>query len=184
MKISELTQISAIRRDIKLPLSIAGQNMSITLGQIIDGISQDVVPFSMIAPERDNVQYLPGAPSVNTGSVIFDAVTNQFYLALGFSSTVAGQVVKTWKYYQQWNSHDSYYTEDGAIRTDCLFVDSDGRLYRYNGTTLMSAGITDEQATQIRLSTPIEVASEEEMEQRIAAGEFEDGQLYFLAEEE
>lgn len=184
MKISELTQIGAVRRDIKLPLSIAGQNMSITLGQIIDAISQDVVPFSRIAPERDNVQYSPGAPPANIGTVVFDSMTNRFYLSFGMSATVTGQLVKNWTYYQQWNSHDSYYTEDGDIRTDCLFVDSDGRLYRYNGTTLMSAGLTDEQAKQIRLSTPIEVASEEEMEQRIAAGEFEDGQLYFLAEEE
>lgn len=184
MKISELTQIDAIRRDIKLPLSIAGQNMSITLGQIIDAISQDVVPFSMVAPERDNVQYSPGAPSANIGSVIFDSMTNQFYLAVRLSATAAGQLVESWAYYQQWNSHDSYYTEDGNIRTDCLFVDRDGRLYRHDGTTLMSAGLTDEQAKQIRLSTPIEVASEEEMEQRITAGEFEDGQLYFLAEEE
>lgn len=184
MKISELTQITAVRRDIKLPLSIAGQNMSITLGQIIDAISQDVVPFNNITPQRDNVQYAPGAPSVNHGVVIFDSMTNKFYYAFGTSATVAGQLVRYWTYYADWPTHDSYYTEDGDIRTDCLFVDSDGRLYRYNGTTLISAGLTDKQAEQIRLSTPIEVASEEEMEQRIAAGECEAGQLYFLAEEE
>lgn len=184
MKISELTQISAIRRDIKLPLSIAGQNMSITLGQIIDAISQDVVPFNDIAPHRDNVQYAPGTPSNHIGSVIFDTMTNRFYFAFGASANVAGQIVKNWTYYADWNTHDSFYTEDGAIRTDCLFAASDGRLYAFKGTTLKSAGLTEEQAKQIQLSTPIEVASEEEMEQRIAAGEFEAGQLYFLAEEE
>lgn len=184
MKISELTQISAIRRDIKLPLSIAGQNMSITLGQIIDAISQYIVPFSAIAPKRDNVHYAPGASPANTGVVVFDSMTNRFYLAFGTSATVAGQLVENWSYYADWETHDSYYTEDGTIRTDCLFATSDGRLYAFNGTTLKSAGITDEQAKQIQLSTPIEVASEEEMEQRIAAGEFEAGQLYFLAEEE
>lgn len=184
MKISELTQITAIRRDIKLPLSIAGQNMSITLGQIIDAISQDVVPFNDITPQRDNVQYAPGATSANHGVVIFDSITDKFYYAFGTSATVAGQLVRYWTYYADWATHDSFYTESGAIRTDCLFLASDGRLYRYNGTTLKSAGLTEDQAKQIRLSTPIEVASEEEMEQRIAAGECEAGQLYFLAEEE
>lgn len=184
MKISALPQISAIRRDIKLPLSIAGQNMSITLGQIIDAISQDVVPFGSITPQRDNVQYAPGATSEILGAVVFDSMTNKFYSARGTSATVAGQLVKYWVYYEDWASHDSYYTESGAIRTDCLFLASDGRLYYFDGVTLKSAGLTEEQAKQIRLSTPIEVASEEEMEQRIAAGEIEDGQIYFLAEEE
>lgn len=184
MKISQLTQISAVRRDIRLPLSIAGQNMSITLGQIIDAISQDVVPFSGITPQRSNVQYTAGAPSASIGSVVFDSATNKFHCAIGMSAPAAGQTIAKWTYYSDWATHDSYYTEDGDIRTDCLFVDSDGRLYRYNGTTLNSAGITEDQAKQIRLSTPIEVASEGEMEQRIAAGECEAGQLYFLAEEE
>lgn len=184
MKISELTPITAIRRDIKLPLSVAGQNMSISLGQIIDAISQNVVPFGDIAPQRDNVQYAPGAPSANIGAVIFDCMTNKFYRAIGTSATVAGQLVTYWTYYADWATHDSFYTESGAIRTDCLFLANDGRLYRYNGTTLKCAGLTEDQAKQIQLSTPIEVASEEEMEQRIAAGECEDGQLYFLAEEE
>ena len=184
MKISELTQITAVRRDIKLPLSIAGQNMSITLGQIIDTISQDVVPFSSIAPQRTNVQYASGTPTANIGDVIFDSATNKFYCAIGMKTVAAGQIITKWTYYADWATHDSFYTESGAIRTDCLFLASDGRLYRYNGTTLKSAGLTEDQAKQIRLSTPIEVASEEEMEQRIAAGECEAGQLYFLAEEE
>lgn len=184
MKISELTQITAIRRDIKLPLSIAGQNMSITLGQIIDAISQDVVPFDNIVPERDNVQYAPGTPTTNIGTVVFDSATNKFYCAIGMITSVAGQTVVDWTYFSDWGTHDSFYTESGAIRTDCLFLAGDGRLYHFDGTTLISAGLTDEQAKQIRLSTPIEVASEEEMEQRISAGEYEAGQLYFLAEEE
>ena len=184
MKISELTPISAVRRDILLPLSIAGQNMSISLGQIIDAISQDVVPFSTIAAQRENVQYAPGTSLETLGTVIFDSMTGRFYMALGTSAAAAGQFVEHWVYFADWITHDSYYTDGGTIRTDCLFLDSDGRLYRYDGTTLKSAGITDEQAKQIRHSTPIEVASEEEMEQRIATGEYEDGQIYFIAEEE
>ncbi len=75
------------------------------------------------------------------------------------------------------------YNADGAARTDRIFR-HDNILYRYDGSSLVGAGITDEQAEQIRLSAPIEVASEEEMEQLIADGECQAGQIYFLAEEE
>lgn len=184
MKISELTQISAIRRDIRIPLSIAGQNMSITLGQIIDAISQDVVPFSRISSTDVAIQYVAGSPAANIGVVVFDKATNKFYTAIGRASTVAGQLVRQWTYYSNWNTHDSFYNEEGEIRTDCLFVDTDGKLYKYNGTTLIRAGLTEDEANQIRLSTAIQVADEEEMERRIAAGEYEAGQLYFTAEEE
>lgn len=184
MKISELTQISAIRRDIRIPLSIAGQNMSITLGQIIDAISQDVVPFSRIADTGVSIQYVSGSPSVNTGVVVFDKATNKFYLAIGRATTSAGQILKQWTYYSDWNTHDSFYDEQGSVRTDCLFVNTDGVLYRFNGATLIRAGLTEDEANQIRLATAIQVADEEEMERRIAAGEFEAGQLYFTAEEE
>ena len=98
MKISELTQITAVRRDIKLPLSIAGQNMSISLGQIIDAISQDVVPFSSIAPQRTNVQYASGTPTANIGAVIFDSATNKFYCAIGMKTVAAGQIITKWTY--------------------------------------------------------------------------------------
>lgn len=184
MKISELTQITAIRRDIKLPLSVAGQNMSITLGQILDEASREIVLFERVAPQQNNVTYVSGSATASTGVIVFDTATNKFYLALGRSTTSAGQVIRTWTYNENWNTHDEFYTEDGEVRTDCLFIDSDGRLYHFDGTTLTSAGLTEDQAKQIRLSTPIEVASEDEMEQRIAANECEAGQLYFLAEEE
>lgn len=184
MKISELAQISVARRDIKLPLSIAGQNMSITLGQILDAASQGVVAFTRVEEERENVTYSAGSATISAGVVIFDLATNKFYLALGRSTTSAGQVIRSWVYSENWNTHGDFYTDDGEVRTDCLFLDSTGRLYRFDGTSLKSAGLTDDQAKQIQLSTPIEVASEEEIEQRIAAGEIVDGQLYFLAGEE
>lgn len=183
MKISELTQIAEVRRDIRIPLSIAGQNMSITLGQIIDAISQDVVPFKGMG-DTSNIQYVGGSPAANVGVVVFDKATNKFYLAIGSSSTSAGQILEKWTYYNDWKTHDSFYDEQGNVRSDCLFIDYDGKLYQFNGTTLIRAGITDDEAIQIQHSTPIEVADEEEMERRIAAGEFEAGQIYFTAEEE
>lgn len=75
------------------------------------------------------------------------------------------------------------YNTDGAARTDRIFR-RDNILYRYDGSSLVGAGVTEEQAEQIRLSAPLEVASEEEMEQLIADGECQAGQIYFLAEEE
>lgn len=75
------------------------------------------------------------------------------------------------------------YNADGAARPDRIFR-HDNILFRYDGSSLVGAGITDEQAEQIRHSTPVEVASEEEMEQLIADGECQAGQIYFLAEEE
>lgn len=181
MKISELTQITALNRNIRLPLSIGGQNMSITLGQIIDAVSQDVVPFDSIESRTTNVYYATGSSTTNLGGVIFDTTTKKFYRAVTVTN---GSGQQNYTYYQNFDTHDSYYDNDGGVRKDCLFATSNGRLYKFNGTTLISAGLTEEQAKQIKLSTPIEVESEEEMEQRITAGEFEAGQIYFLAEEE
>lgn len=183
MKISALPKLTSIRRDIEFPLAVQGENRSITLGQIIDAVSQDVIPFDMIRGFDPNVQYSDGSPGANIGSVVFDTVTNRFYLARTTTVDVAGIPTTKWTYFQTWGTYGIYY-EDDEIRTDCLFRLTDGRLYFFDGATLKSAGITEEQAKQIRHSTPIEVASEEEMAQRIEAGEYEEGQLYFLAESE
>lgn len=183
MKISELPKLTKIRRDIEIPLAILGENRSVTMGQIMDAISKDVLPFDLIRSSTANVQYVEGAPPNNTGALIFDTVTNRFYKRTTASEDFAGQTVTTSIYWSDWDTRDDYYNEDDEVRTDCLFRAGDGRLYFFDEFDLKSAGITDEQALQIRHSTPIEVASAEEMQQRIEAGEYEAGQLYFLAEE-
>lgn len=180
MKISELAPIAAANRNIRLPLSIAGQNMSITLGQIIDAASRGIVPFDSIESRTASVTYVAGSSSASLGGVIFDAVTSKFYRAT-FQQSGAASIAT---YYQNFDTRDDYYGSDGGVRTDCLFAASDGRLYMFSGSTLISSGLTEAQAKQIRLSTPVEVESEEEMEQLIEAGECEAGQIYFLAEEE
>lgn len=183
MKISELAQIASVRRDIRIPLAIQGENKSITMGQILDSLSRLVVPFQRVSSRTESVQYSDGT-GMGFGYVIFDTVTNNFYFSIATASSMAGILVETWTYYRQWDTKASYYGDGGAVREDCLFRAVDGRLYYFDGETLKSAGLTDEQATQIRHSTPIEVASEEEMRLRIEAGEYEDGQVYFLAESE
>lgn len=184
MKISALPKITKVRRDIEIPLAVAGENRSITLGQIIDAVPKGIVPFSEIRHDNNNVQYVNGTSTAGIGHVIYDTVTDEFYLARSTTNNVAGQNVTAWTYWSDWDTRDTYYDSEGFIRDDCLFCLPDGRLYFYDGNSLVSAGITEEQAKQIRHSTPIEVASEEEMANRIALGEYEEGQLYFLAESE
>lgn len=184
MKISALPRINKPRRDIEIPLAIKGENRSISLGQILDAVAREIIPFNGIRSSTTNVQYVDGTPSTDIGQDIFDTVNNEFYRAVSTSSNVAGQTVQIWTYYSNWDSRGMYYDDDGNIREDCLFRLPDGRLYFFDGNTIASAGITEEQAKQIRHSTPIEVASEEEMANRIAMGEYEEGQLYFLAESE
>ena len=183
MKISELIKIGNVRRDIEIPLAVQGENRSITMGQILDAVAQNIIPFGGFKSETQNVQYAPGTPTASTGVVIFDTVTDKFYLAAPQSSIGPDGPSIMWTYFADWNGHALYYEEDGTVRTNCMFLTHEGRIYYYNGTTLKSAGITDDQADDLRHATPIEVESEEEMSNRIAAGEYEDGQLYFLAEE-
>lgn len=182
MKISELAQIARIRRDIRIPLAIQGENMSVTMGQILDAISQDVVAFDIIRGGGGSVQYAPGSPTVSTGSVIFDNTTGKFYLATSSTIPSAGMTITTWTYFQNWLTRDSYYGDDGEVREDCLFRAEGGRLYYYEDGKLKSAGVTDEQAKQIRHSTPIKVESEDKMNELIDIGAVEDGQLYYVAE--
>lgn len=186
MKISELTQITAAQRNILLPLSINGQNMSIALGQIIDTLSKTVVPFKEIVGARPGVTVAPGTSgSLKFGDVVYEKPSKKFWLAHGRFTEISGVTEVHWTYFSNWQTKSDYYNEDGSVRTDCLFLSQEGRLYRFAGESgLVSVGITNEQAKQLQLSTPIEVANEEEMEQRIAAGEYVDGQIYFIAEEE
>lgn len=183
MKISELPRLTKVRRDVEIPLAIMGENRNVTLGQILDAVSRDIVPFGMVQGNVNNVQYIANTPGPSDGTILFDTMTDRFYCATSSTSDVLGQQETTWSYYQLWDNLDDYYNES-SVRTDCLFRASDGRLYFFDGTTLKSAGLTDEQAKAIAHATPIEVESEEVMEQIIAAGEYDDGQLYFVAEEE
>lgn len=177
MKISELSQISAIRRDIRIPISISGQNMSITLGQIIDATSAKVVPFGSIDTPDLTSLYTPGAPTIqtDTDAIVYVAATKRFY----YKQTQLSAST----FYAEWNTSHLFIDDNGKTRTDCLFLSSEGRLYQFNGAKLISAGLTDEQAKQLELCTAKEVASEEEMEQRIATGEYEPGQFYYLPED-
>lgn len=181
MKISELQRLENVRTDAEIPIALEGENYNISVEQIADYASS-VVRFGSVM--RD-VSSTPGhgivsskPPTAGMGSVIYDQESCRFYLLVVTYGPQGGSYLC----YTDWDSRDDFYSSDGTIRTDRMFALNDGRLYIAYNNALRSAGITDAQATAITHATPIEVASEEEMANRIAAGEYEEGQLYFLAE--
>lgn len=175
MKISELPRLENIRGDAEIPVAVEGENYNISVEQITASNSS-VVRFGTIVNEEYTVidGYPPETIASATRSVSFNIKSNRFLLGI-----LSNQQLLV---YSRWDTYDRFYDADGGIRKECLFIANNGRIYFSDGNTLKSAGLTDEQAKAIAHATPIEVASEEEMEQRIAAGEYEDGQLYFLAE--
>lgn len=181
MKISQLTRLDKPNRALEIPLALYGENRNITLGQILDSVPKSIVPFYESKSTPANTVVADTSAASLIGKVVYD--TNQHKLYFAVTSVNLGEGVGTTTYYTSWNGSDDFIGSGGSIRKDCLFRDKNGRLYFYDGETLVSAGITEEQAEQIALSTPIEVASEQEMEQRIASGEYVEGQLYFLAED-
>lgn len=184
MKISELPGVASTRRDMIIPISVAKVNRGLTLGQILDAVSASIVKFSEIREADPDAQYALGSPTQEfRGRIIFDKATNRFYHGIA-TFTNAGQLVAHWTYYRTWSNSAEFFDEQGEVRTDCLFSDDEHSLYCFDGANLVRTGLTDEQARQIRLSTPLEVNDEEEMERRIAAGEYEDGQIYYTTQKE
>lgn len=175
MKISELPRLDNIRGDAEIPVALEGENFNISVAQIIASNSS-VVRFGRIVNDDSPVidGYPPESLASASRSVSFNIKSNRFLL--GVSSNHQFFI------YTRWDTYGKFYDAEGNIREECMFVANDGRIYFAYGHTLKSAGITEEQVKSIAHATPIEVASEEEMEQRIAAGEYEEGQLYFLAE--
>lgn len=183
MKISELTGSSAINRAMQIPVAISGENRSLTLGQIIDALASSVVPFARINSAAYDVESMGMGQTVEALPIVFDnrATHKNFYALKVTTRIVAGVIRRTAIFYTNFPNREKFY-DDNGIRTDCLFIATDGRLYRYNGTDLISAGITDEQAQQLKLLTPIPVESEAALEALEKAGEIVPGQMYYIPE--
>lgn len=183
MKISELTPITSARRDIIFPLCVAGENMSITLGQIIDALNVSAPQFGGVN-EGISPTVVAGNDTITVGQVIYDSDRGKFYRAVSDTTTSSGVESTVWTYYENWATYGNYYDTDGNIRTDVVFVNiGDGLLYAYNGTGLIRIGFTEEQANQLALSTPIKIADEDAMEALISSGKVVEGQLYYIEEE-
>lgn len=169
---------------MQIPVTITGENRSVTLGQILDALAATVVPFYGIDDTPGNrVQYSLGSTNFVSQRIVFDRPSGKFWAAVYNTISAAGQTSKSVVLYSEFANRDYYYDGDNT-RTDCLFIDKDGRLYRYNGTALISAGLTDDQAELLRKLTPQAVASESDLEAMESAGEIVPGQIYYISENE
>lgn len=183
MKISELLSTGAIDRAMQIPVAIDGENRRLSLGQILDALATSVVPFGSIRKEAVTNTQMATTTSLNF-PVVFYEPDGKFYAMLGRSTVVSGVLVFSITFYQNFPSRSLFYGEDNKPRQDCLYVASDGRTYYYNGSALISAGLTDAQAEQLVKLTPQEVESETVLQNMEAAGLIVPGQIYYIPENE
>lgn len=180
MKISELPKSGSIVRAMEIPVAIAGENLSLTLGQIMDALATAIVPFSKVELKTFSfVQIATGASAVKLPIVFYNG---KFYALQETTTTVSGVTTTQAVLYTEFTSKDRFYDDSGNVRSDCLYISNEGRLYRFFGNKLISAGITDEQAQQIKLLTPEPVASEGALKAMEDAGLIVPGQLYYIPE--
>lgn len=172
MKISELTPLTRLQTAAQIPVAVAGENRSITLGQIIEALQGAIVPFTHVMTATNTTSYASGSTN-ERGVIVWETKTQKFYHAVPSTGTLV--------LYSDFSGKDNFY-RDGNVRTDCLFINADGRLYRWNGSALMSAGLTDTQAELLQKLTPIPVESESVLEAMKAAGEIVPGQMYYIPE--
>lgn len=174
MKISELTPLASLQTAAQIPVAVAGENRSITLGQIIEALQSAVVPFAYVYTSDSNTIFAEGV-SDEVGEIVWETETRQFYSAVWIRAT--NQMCL----YSRFDGVDNF-CRDGFTRIDCLFIDIDGHLYRWNGIELISAGLTNAQAELLQRLTPIPIGSESELEAMKAAGEIIPGQMYYIPE--
>lgn len=182
MKISELLQSGSIDRAMQIPVAISGENVKLTLGQLIDALATAIVPFSHINTKTYTyAQSGIGKPTLRLPIVW---MMNGFYALQETTTSVSGILRRQAVIYRQFDGSERFYGDNNQVRTDCLFISNDGRLYRYNGTDLISAGISEAQAQQLKLLTPIEVESETALQNMEAAGQIVPGQIYYIPEDD
>ena len=172
MKISELTPLTRLQTAAQRRVAVAGENRSITLGQIIEALQGAIVPFTHVMTATNTTSYASGSTN-ERGVIVWETKTQKFYHAVPSTGTLV--------LYSDFSRKDNFY-RDGNVRTDCLFINADGRLYRWNGSALMSAGLTDTQAELLQKLTPIPVESESVLEAMKTAGEIVPGQMYYIPE--
>jgi hypothetical protein len=174
MKISELNKLSSAERSAVIPVSLNGETLGVTVGTVIDATDVSVVRFEGITNAAGNYTMHDSSPEMINERVVYDKALKNFYAA-------EGNDAEGWHYYTNWTNLKNFYSGD-MIRKDCIFVADDGRAYIYDGSTLISAGVTNDQANAIAMNTPIEIASEEAMQMLIDNGEAVEGQLYYIVE--
>jgi hypothetical protein len=194
MKISNLTQLTAIDRDYVIPTALAGENKSVTIGTLLDAVPSNVIEFAGFATDSSPVIVTNATANTSTveGTVVYSTVYKRFYYRVE-----SGLVVN---YYANWTTFSEYMATTLRPRTDCLFVEDSAanngtavattglRLYHFtSGNKMVRVGLTPAERaaiTSVSLLTPIEVESEDAMQQMIDAGTAVDGQIYYVAESE
>lgn len=174
MKISELKALASLEKAATIPVALLGENRSITIGQLVEALQSSIVPFGAVMeiPSDVGITYADG--NSGTGlTPIWDTRTRKFY----------GMSIKDLTtYYTNFAGQSSFYDDKGNVRQDCLFIAASGRLYYFNGSNLISAGITDAQAELLVKLTPKKVASESILEAMKKVGEIVPGQIYYIPE--
>ena len=186
MKISEFQQLTNLQRDILIPISISGRNLKVTLGQILDEAAKAIVSFGKVQDRPASVNIVAGSDSFknNAGMVVFDTTDKRFYLAVQNTASGSGQTIQSWTYYRAWDGSWQFFDSTGAVRKDAIFSDSTGKFYTFNGSALIRAGISQEEANLIELSKWVKIDSEEDMERLIAAGLAGDGKIRYIPEDD
>lgn len=185
MKISELSPLAQLQKAAQIPVAIAGENRSITLGQILSALQNTIVPFSgEIDPSSLQVTYATGDTAGSAFlPVVWDPVPAKFYAAKYIGTPLITGIQKV-TLYSNFATYDNFYDGEGNVRQNVLYVTPVGRLYVFDGGALLSAGLTDEQEELLKKLTPQAVASESDLEAMKAAGEIVPGQIYYIAETE
>ena len=184
MKISELSPLAQLQKAAQIPVAIAGENRSITLGQILSALQNTIVPFSgEIDPSSLQVTYATGDTAGSAFlPVVWDPFQAKFYAAKYIGTPLTG--IQKVTLYSNFPTYNNFYDGEGNVRQNVLYVTPVGRLYVFDGSALLSAGLTDEQEELLKKLTPQAVASESDLEAMKAAGEIVPGQIYYIAETE
>ena len=184
MKISELSPLAQLQKAAQIPVAIAGENRSITLGQILSALQNTIVPFrGEIDPSSLQVTYATGGTAGSASlPVVWDPVPAKFYAAKYIGTPLTG--IQKVTLYSNFPTYNNFYDGVGNVRQNVLYVTPVGRLYVFDGSALLSAGLTDEQEELLKKLTPQAVASESDLEAMKAAGEIVPGQIYYIAETE
>ena len=185
MKISELSPLAQLQKAAQIPVAIAGENRSITLGQILSALQNTIVPFrGEIDPSSLQVTYATGGTAGSAFlPVVWDPFQAKFYAAKYIGGTPLTGIQKV-TLYSNFPTYNNFYDGEGNVRQNVLYVTPTGRLYVFDGSALLSAGLTDEQEELLKKLTPQAVASESDLEAMKAAGEIVPGQIYYIAETE
>lgn len=186
MKISNLTKLGSLARDMAIPVAIQGVTRSVTVGQLLDASDIGITPFGGVYDNPTAIIYdnKEAPENKHDSSIVWREDKKAFY-----------ELVKSIKTQQSFASlihpalygkipdEDLYKDAEGNWSEKRLYVAPDGSLWSIRDGSLRQAGVTEAVFAQIARNTPVRVESEDELERMTEAGECVEGQIYYVAEE-